>query len=532
MSLSNLLVPQPSEAGAASRASALIGCLLLVVWFALKLPLVNRYSFEWDSAGFSMGALKFDPLHHHPHPPGFPLWILCTRLLAHGVGSPNTAQIILAMLFAVATVPAYYGVGRRLFGDFGALTASALLLFSPTLQLYSSVATTYTVEMCASCWCAYWCVRLIEGESRLILPLFVLLGVTAGFRLSTAVFLSPLVLYSMFRAGVARHWRPIAGGIAIAAVSVFLCYLPVAIASGGFAAMRANNRQSLAFSISTFPFTVDAPLRRLLLTNTFLYFFTALSGVIASALAGWAWGRIGTSPRTDGSPKPRWDNALFWTAWIVPNLLFLFVHCPKSGYVLFTFPPLTLLLLKAAGPRKRWECALVSGVAASLFVALFPVGSIRSPLLANELRPILRSTPEAIRLTRDLNRELDDVLAGLHADDGATLLVCLRHEVEGPNVWTLMADRPEYLVAYPDGGQLTVTRNGQGMQPGAVPRDITRIAWLNWPGNLPESITSGFPNTVHLYSNPNMSIWLTKIGEGLFDVTAGSARSRFRIFRL
>jgi hypothetical protein len=520
-----------SETWSHRRVCILIASLLLIVWVALKVPLVSPYSFEWDSAQFSLGALDFDPLHHQPHPPGFPLWILCIKLVSSFGASPNTSQIILSALFALAAMPACFGLGRRLSGDFGGLTACALVLYSPTLLLYSSVASTYPAEMCASCWCAYFCARLIEGEFRLVVPIFVLLALTAGVRLGGAIFLLPVVAYALFRVGAVRHWRPITAGTAIAAIVVFLSYLPVAINGGGYPVMIAKNRELLWIGMQGYsPLFVAAPLARMLLVNTALFFGTALSGIVAACLIGLARTR-GASAILDDRNPPLWDRWLFWIAWIGPNLLFLIVHCPKSGYVLFSLPALVLLLYRTFLRRSQWEGALVAGLAINLFVALFPIHLIHDGGLRDLLRPVLRSTPEAGLLGRDGNRELDNVLAGIQAYDGATLLVSLRHEIEGPNIRTLVFDRPSFLVAFPNGGKLNYAQNRKNLSLSAVPENIKRIVWLGWATPLSESIRRGFPGTEHLYTGSDISVWMTPIGANGFDVTADSAVGPFRVFR-
>lgn len=54
---------------------------LALLWLALALPQVDtRYSYNWDSSQFERGVEHFDISRHQPHPPGYPLWILASKV--------------------------------------------------------------------------------------------------------------------------------------------------------------------------------------------------------------------------------------------------------------------------------------------------------------------------------------------------------------------------------------------------------------------------------------------------------------------
>ena len=52
--------------------SALAGFLVVAAARLLTLP---RSVWEWDEILFLEGVRDFDPVRHHPHPPGYPLLI-------------------------------------------------------------------------------------------------------------------------------------------------------------------------------------------------------------------------------------------------------------------------------------------------------------------------------------------------------------------------------------------------------------------------------------------------------------------------
>src|SRR5436305_7465913 len=51
----------------------------------LRLPFAARRLWDHDSVQFALGVEKYDLAAHHPHPPGYPLYIGLLKLLA-GLG--------------------------------------------------------------------------------------------------------------------------------------------------------------------------------------------------------------------------------------------------------------------------------------------------------------------------------------------------------------------------------------------------------------------------------------------------------------
>lgn len=118
---------------------------------AARLLTLPKTLWEFDEVLFIRGVEKFDPLHHRPHPPGYPVVVGLGKLFAAVLGSPFAglvASSVLASLVGyLALVDAYAHLAtagpdsRRPFestqiGVLGAL----LFCFAPPMLLYGPLA--------------------------------------------------------------------------------------------------------------------------------------------------------------------------------------------------------------------------------------------------------------------------------------------------------------------------------------------------------------------------------------------------------
>ena len=93
-----------------------------MLWLGAALPRVGaRYSWDWDSSQFDRAVEKFDVSLHQPHPPGYPLWVLAMKALTPLLGSPNSAQVVLSLLFTITGLMFFSSLARELLGSEGGL---------------------------------------------------------------------------------------------------------------------------------------------------------------------------------------------------------------------------------------------------------------------------------------------------------------------------------------------------------------------------------------------------------------------------
>src|SRR6267378_2330617 len=146
----------------------------------------SHYLYDVDSVNFALAMQRFDPRVHQPHPPGYFLYICASRLLNSMFHDANLALVVLSIL-------ASCGV--------------AVVIYKMTFAWFHGiVALTYIVEAFFSGFLGYLCWRIYCGRAGYILPAAIVLGVSAGVRPSSLVFLAPLFLFSLRNATPKRRW--------------------------------------------------------------------------------------------------------------------------------------------------------------------------------------------------------------------------------------------------------------------------------------------------------------------------------------
>ena len=157
----------------------------------------SHYLYDLDSVNFALAMRRFDPRVHQPHPPGYFLYICLGRLLNIMFHDANLALVVFSILASCGLVIVIYKMTLDWFGSMAAQFAGIFLLFSPLTWFHGTVALTYIVEAFFSGLIGYLCWRIDRGRAGFILPAAVALGLSAGVRPSSLVFLAPLFLFSL-----------------------------------------------------------------------------------------------------------------------------------------------------------------------------------------------------------------------------------------------------------------------------------------------------------------------------------------------
>ena len=190
----------------------------------------SRFLYDLDSVNFALGIGRFDPRTHQPHPPGYFLYVCLGRLINYLVHDANLALVLLSIAAGIASVVLIYLLALEWFGERTAVFAGLLFLFSPLAWFHGTVALTYGVEAFFSALMGYLCWRIDCGKTNFILPAAILLGISAGVRPSSLLFLGPLFLYSLRTAAI----KKIQLGVIALGLTIVAWFLPMIWASGGF----------------------------------------------------------------------------------------------------------------------------------------------------------------------------------------------------------------------------------------------------------------------------------------------------------
>ncbi|MCL4859473.1 MAG: glycosyltransferase family 39 protein [Caldilineaceae bacterium] len=182
---------------ASTERVALAGLILL--GFALRLPLLDRFPFREDEAIYSvwaLHALREDPLFLRvwPDKPPLFLWLLAGAF--EMFGASQAAARIPNILVSVLTIPLVAVIARRLWGRRAALAAAVAMALNPFAISFAPTAFTDPLLVFAGA-CALWS----AGNRR---------GLWAGVWLGVAImtkqqglFYAPLIVATLFAQSIA-----------------------------------------------------------------------------------------------------------------------------------------------------------------------------------------------------------------------------------------------------------------------------------------------------------------------------------------
>lgn len=204
---------------------------------AVRLATAPRSLWEHDEGLFALAVQRFDPLAHHPHPPGYPLYVGLGKLLAPLAGDPFLALVALSVLSAAVALPALFAAFRRLAAPFGdaaegvALAGALLFLLSPALLVQGSLPVSDAPALAFLALALAAAARLDERPTLLAA---VALGGSAaaavGCRPQLVVAVAPFLLFAWSpRLG----WRGTLAAIAAFGVVALAWFVPLAVATGG-----------------------------------------------------------------------------------------------------------------------------------------------------------------------------------------------------------------------------------------------------------------------------------------------------------
>ncbi|HEX3128282.1 MAG TPA: glycosyltransferase family 39 protein [Thermoanaerobaculia bacterium] len=197
---------------------------------AARLLTLPKSLWEWDEVLFVRGVVHFDPIHHSPHPPGYPLLIGLGKVMAWITGDPFTGLVALSVISSLIGFVAL-ATAFRSFADEKAGVAGALLFhLSPAMLVYGPLALSDPPALMFLSLALAAVGRLIE---RRTLPAALALGAFAsaaiGCRPQLCLAVLPMLAVTLALAGWRRAWAVLA---AFTAVSL-LWFVPLVIAVGG-----------------------------------------------------------------------------------------------------------------------------------------------------------------------------------------------------------------------------------------------------------------------------------------------------------
>jgi len=328
----------------------------------------SHYLYDLDSVNFALGMGRFDPRVHQPHPPGYFLYICLGRCLNVFFHDANLALVVLSILASCGVVILIYYLTLDWFDQKAARFASILFLLSPLAWFHGIVALTYSVETFFSALLGYLCWRVYSGNNGYVVPAAIALGISAGVRPSSLLFLGPLFLFSLSKTKLKGMFL----GILALVLTLTAWFLPMMSASGGFKAYFGaliSLWQAVPSKDTVFNSSPATSIDRAA-TIVFIYFL--VFGAASVAPLRWLHRTLPADRR----------KKIFTAVWIAPALCFftfIFLKFVNSGYLLLLSPAACIWLgfsmsewyENSARPRafKLGVLAFCAGVNVCIFVA-------------------------------------------------------------------------------------------------------------------------------------------------------------------
>ena len=247
-----------------TRAQKNVVITLTILIALTRLAAVAHSLFDWDEALFTLGVREYNVMDHHPHPPGYPLFIAAAKIV-HLAGIPEFRAVqVVVVLGAFCLFPALFFLAREIGFDFRTSVCGAVLFaFLPNVWVYGGTGFS-DVPATAAGFAA--CALLLRGrrDVRAYLLGAVVLGIAAGFRPTNLLLgLVPALIatWHRVRQSMSQVLLAVVLGGTIAAGS----YAGAALASGSFEGYLGSVRAQSKWvhDVDSYHNPYRAPLRHL-----------------------------------------------------------------------------------------------------------------------------------------------------------------------------------------------------------------------------------------------------------------------------
>jgi len=223
-----------------------IAIALAVICAASRFAATARSLWDWDETLLCLGMRAYDVARHHPHPPGFPVFIGMARVVRLALHDDFRSLQAVSLLSGMLLFPAMLMLGRELRLRFEvACIAAALCCFFPNVWFFGGAAFSDVPSLTLVVFAVALLIRGCRDANAYITGAL-LLGLAAGIRPQNLLIgVAPGLLATWYRARVS--WRDVffaalvgvgivvvAFGGAIAATGSFQQYMSAVKAHGDY----------------------------------------------------------------------------------------------------------------------------------------------------------------------------------------------------------------------------------------------------------------------------------------------------------
>ncbi len=325
---------------------------IVVLLVILSRLLTREHSpLSWDASSFFLAANDYNIAEDRPHLPGYFLHVQSIRffrLFLH----PTLSNIAPSIFWSIIGSLLLLHLLRKKLDLERALLGTLLMCANPMLWFYGSVSESYAFDYAFSL-----IVISCISNARLLFFAVPALALGAGFRQSSAVLLSPLVLYALFNAwkvGQLR-WRSLISSVVLALALLSAWLIPFLQTCGGLQAyLRLYSSNTPRAFVGVLPNAVT-------LLQYSLWACLCFVGIA-----------VFHRRRSDQAEEPQAVRALSpmtLALWMVPALATFIITTYTKGYLLLVLGAAVLMLLSTlASMKPRW---IVMWIAIEVGVFLF-----------------------------------------------------------------------------------------------------------------------------------------------------------------
>ena len=198
-----------------------------------RIAIAPRTFWEHDELLFAHALRDFDPLRFHPHPPGYPLYVLLGKFVNLFIGDAFRSLVSISIVFAVIGFLALARLFRRLIDDVDLAVVGALIVYFSCAMLVHSVLPMSDGPSFALVALTLLAIAHVGGgeHERAAILTGVAASCAIGVRPQLLLPLVPVLLLALVQMRTKRE--RMASVIAFAFVSL-LWFLPLLDAAGGW----------------------------------------------------------------------------------------------------------------------------------------------------------------------------------------------------------------------------------------------------------------------------------------------------------
>ena len=277
--------------------------IVAIVCAATRFLAMARSLWDWDEALFCLGMRSYDVTAHHPHPPGFPVYIALGRIVRTVIPSDFRALQAVNLIAAMLVFPAIVFLARELRLPFAtSVIAGALCAFFPNVWFFGGGAFSDIPSLVLVVFAVAFLFRGCRDANAYLIGA-ALLALAAGIRPQNFLIgLAPGALATWYRARA--NWRDVVFAALVGAITVTVAFGGAIAATGGYAPYFAAAKEHGEYITRVDSFRSDArpPLWRLfdrffikqyqslaLSFITSIFVVISIAGAIASRDRGIGW---------------------------------------------------------------------------------------------------------------------------------------------------------------------------------------------------------------------------------------------------